>query len=264
MVSSELRRIARERLNGKWGKAVSIMLAYILITFIITFIEGLFPEKSLMATIVSIAVLVIEIPLSFGLSFSFFKLFYGEDVKAFDFWKLGFDNFKRAWGVSFRTALKLLAPALLVIGATILLSISMVIMSSSGIIAAAARASGEAVSSSNGMSAFFMFLSFILIIVGSIWGTFKAYYYLLAQIVAFDNTDLTPAECILKSKDLMTNNRLKLFYLQFSFVGWALLTCFTFGIGVIWLAPYMELATIAFYDSLKNKEDSESEVIVEN
>lgn len=261
MISSDLRQIARERLKGKWKKAVSIMIVYILVSFIIAYIKDSFQEEGLISSIISLGTLIIEIPLSFGLSFAFFKLFYGENVNSFSFWKLGFDNFKKAWSISLRTALKLLGPVLLVLGAIILLSISIVISISSGIISAAANASNLVLSSSSITSGFLTFLSFILIIVGSIWGTFKAYYYLLAQIVAFDNPNLTSSECVSKSKELMTNNRLKLFYLQFSFIGWAILTALTFGIGVLWLGPYMELATIAFYDSISGKESNEPEII---
>ena len=49
----------------------------------------------------------------------------------------------------------------------------------------------------------------------------------------------------------MTGNRAKLFWLQLSFIGWAILSVFTLGIGYLWLAPYMQMATIAFYKHLE-------------
>ncbi|MBQ6704092.1 MAG: DUF975 family protein, partial [Clostridia bacterium] len=38
-----------------------------------------------------------------------------------------------------------------------------------------------------------------------------------------------------------------LFGLNFSFIGWAMLSALTFGIGNLWLNPYMNTAFAAFY-----------------
>ena len=48
----------------------------------------------------------------------------------------------------------------------------------------------------------------------------------------------------------MTGKRGKLFCLQFSFIGWAILATLTLGIGFLWLIPYIQFATISFYKSL--------------
>ena len=45
MISSDFRTEARRKLSGKWSKAVFIVLAYMALTFVIGFIEGLFPES---------------------------------------------------------------------------------------------------------------------------------------------------------------------------------------------------------------------------
>lgn len=252
MVSSDFRKEARTKLTGKWGKAVCIVLAYMLISFAIGFVQGLLPETGIIALIVSIAVYAIEIPLSFGMVFAFFKLFYGEDVKAFSFWSLGFNNFSRAWGVAFRTALKLIVPFILIIVSYILMAFSISMAATSALLSAIGN------SSSSTGSAFLMIISVVLLIASTIWMTVKSYYYSLAQYVAFDNPDLTPNECVLKSKELMTNRRGKLFCLQFSFIGWAILAAFTFGIGYLWLLPYIQMSTIAFYDKLAHEENVEA------
>ena len=44
----------------------------------------------------------------------------------------------------------------------------------------------------------------------------------------------------------MTGNRWKLFCLEFSFIGWAILATLTLGIGFLWLIPYIQVAEIAF------------------
>ena len=59
----------------------------------------------------------------------------------------------------------------------------------------------------------------------------------------------------------MTNNRAKLFGLQLSFIGWALLGIFTFFIGYLWLIPYITFATIVFYDYLAHGIDGNVQVV---
>ena len=250
MVSSDFRKDARLKLTGKWGKAVCIVLAYMLVLFAIGFVQGLLPETGLITFIVSIVIYAIEIPLSFGFVYSFFKLFYGEEVNAFSFWTLGFDNFGRSWGVAFRTVLKLILPIVLMIVAYILISVSIYTSVTSAML--------STVGSSSALTGpkFLMIISVVLLIVSFIWIVTKSYYYLLAQYVAFDNPNLTPNECVLKSKELMTNRRGKLFCLQFSFIGWIILAAFTFGIGFLWLIPYMQMATIAFYDNSAHKNNA--------
>lgn len=244
MISSDFRKIAREKLSGKWSTAICMVLAYVLTFFLISVLQGFFPETGIISLIISIVVYVIEIPLGFGLVFAFFKLFHGEDVKIFNFLTLGFNNFKRAWGIAFSTFLKLIGPFILMIISYVFIAVS-ITMSATSVMIDSSLSAG---------SIFLIIIAFVLLIVSGIWMAVKSYYYLLAQFVAFDNPNLTPKECVEKSKELMTNRRGKLFCLQFSFIGWAILSSLTFGIGYLWLLPYMQMAMITFYDTFCNEQ----------
>jgi uncharacterized membrane protein len=46
---------------------------------------------------------------------------------------------------------------------------------------------------------------------------------------------------------------LDMFVFVLSFFGWALLAGITFGLGAIWLIPYMSVATVLYYEELRNK-----------
>ena len=46
----------------------------------------------------------------------------------------------------------------------------------------------------------------------------------------------------------MRGNKGKLFLLDLSFIGWAILATITFGLGFIALTPYMNMATFVFYE----------------
>lgn len=54
----------------------------------------------------------------------------------------------------------------------------------------------------------------------------------------------------------MDGHKWQLFCLHLSFIGWWLLCILTLGIGTLWLAPYSQNSTAAFYEDLKNQFDS--------
>jgi len=105
----------------------------------------------------------------------------------------------------------------------------------------------------------------IISIVSMVWATTKSYYYQLAYLVAIENPELAPKDAVLKSKELMTGKRGKLFCLQLSFIGWAILAVIPFCIGYLWLLPYIQFATIAFYKFVNGDNSGvEAEVVTEN
>ena len=59
-------------------------------------------------------------------------------------------------------------------------------------------------------------------------------------------------EAIDKSKAMMKGYKLKFFYLQLRFLGWALLCILTLGIGFLWLIPYAYVSMAHFYDDIKD------------
>ena len=58
-------------------------------------------------------------------------------------------------------------------------------------------------------------------------------------------------ETIKDSFSLMKGHKWELFVLVCSFLGWAILGAFTFGILYIWLVPYMNTTLMLYYDKLK-------------
>lgn len=52
---------------------------------------------------------------------------------------------------------------------------------------------------------------------------------------------------------MMQGNKGNLFVLEISFIGWSILAVLTFGIGFLWLAPYIQVSKTCFYEELKNK-----------
>lgn len=84
-------------------------------------------------------------------------------------------------------------------------------------------------------------------------GIVASYSYAMTSYILADCPEITASEAITKSKEMMSGNRFRLFCLHFSFIGWDLLCMFTFGIGNLWLIPYKQAATAAFYREISGR-----------
>lgn len=103
--------------------------------------------------------------------------------------------------------------------------------------------------------------SFLLLFVNSIFiflwsllfvipGIIKTFSYSMSPYILIDNPVMTAGEARRKSMEIMKGNKWKLFCLQFSFIGWILLSILTFGILFLWVIPAMEMSKIAFYKEI--------------
>ena len=104
--------------------------------------------------------------------------------------------------------------------------------------------------------------SFLLYILNSLFtvlwsllfvipGIVMSYAYSMSFYILKDNPELSANEARKQSIEMMRGNKWRLFCLDFSFIGWALLSCLTFGILMLWVAPVQEASHAAFYESLK-------------
>jgi uncharacterized membrane protein len=82
-------------------------------------------------------------------------------------------------------------------------------------------------------------------------GIIKAYAYAMVPYIAEDNPELGPRDCLKRSEALMYGHKMDLFILHLSFIGWILLGFLSLGIGLLWVAPWIEMTQIRFYEELK-------------
>lgn len=97
------------------------------------------------------------------------------------------------------------------------------------------------------MTVYVFLWSLLFIIPGIIMG----YAYAMTPYIMHDCPDLDASDCIHESRVMMKGYKWKLFCLDLSFIGWALLCILTLGIGFLWLQPYIEASHAKFYDELK-------------
>lgn len=249
MSASEIRKLAREALAGKWGKAALVILVYGLITWTITFVLNFIPFVG------PIALLAIEIPMAFGLISTLMKLKRGEEVSYTGFLTDGFNNFASSWKVKLWTFVKMLAPIIVFIIAMFILVVG------SGVTLVGVTAAN---SSAKGTGGIVTVIGIIALIAASIWFAIKSYSYQIVSFILFDNPSMEAKAIVEKSEKLMQGNRWKLFCLQLSFIGWIILSGFTFGIGTLWVTPYLLIAEVAFYEALAGKSsDIQAEIVTQ-
>ena len=103
----------------------------------------------------------------------------------------------------------------------------------------------------------FTFLWALLLIIP---GIMKAFSYALTPYIIMDEPELTARQAITRSCEIMQGRRWKLFCLYLSFIGWGILSLLTFGIGILWLVPYMNASIAAFYEDARAEYEAENSI----
>ena len=103
----------------------------------------------------------------------------------------------------------------------------------------------------------FTFLWTLLLIIP---GIMKAFSYALTPYIIMDEPELTARQAITRSCEIMEGRRWKLFCLYLSFIGWGILSLLTFGIGFLWLVPYMNASVAAFYEDARAEYEAENSI----
>lgn len=100
------------------------------------------------------------------------------------------------------------------------------------------------------LSTIYIFLWTLLLIIP---GIIKSYSYALTPYILVEHPEMSANEAIEESMRLMEGHKFDLFYLQLSFIGWAILSILSLGLGFFWLIPYQMTAQAAFYRDIKNE-----------
>ena len=85
-------------------------------------------------------------------------------------------------------------------------------------------------------------------------GIIAAISYSMTFYILADNESMGAKEAMDRSKKMMMGNKWKFFCLGLRFIGWALLSILTLGIGLLWFIPYLQISTTKFYEDLKRVE----------
>ena len=88
----------------------------------------------------------------------------------------------------------------------------------------------------------------LLLIIPGIIMTFA---YAMTPYILEEHPEIGAWDASTRSREMMKGHKIDLFWLYLSFIGWAILGILTFGIGYLWLSPYVSCSEIGFYNDLK-------------
>lgn len=94
----------------------------------------------------------------------------------------------------------------------------------------------------------FVLLGAVLFIIP---GIIIALSYAMVFYLYAENQEHTPMDYLSQSKELMKGYKWDYFVFELSFLGWILFGIVTFGIGLIWVIPYVTIAQTIYYTELK-------------
>lgn len=96
----------------------------------------------------------------------------------------------------------------------------------------------------------YTFLWTLLLIIP---GIIKSCSYAMTPYILKDRPDLARNEAIELSMAMMQGHKLDYFVLCLTFIGWAILSILTLGIGYFWFLPYFYSTLANFYEEVKQE-----------
>lgn len=96
---------------------------------------------------------------------------------------------------------------------------------------------------------------FVLLCISCIIVLIAYLSYTITYFVMVDYPEYSVLQAMKESKAMMKGHKMDLFLLWLSFIGWMILAICTFGIGFLWLFPYMTTTTATFYDEISKKHE---------
>ena len=93
----------------------------------------------------------------------------------------------------------------------------------------------------------------VLLLLGGALNLLVQYKLALCYHIVDDYPEMTAGDAIKNSFVLMKGNVWRYCRLQFSFIGWVVVSMFTFGLGILLLVPYMMMANTMFYAEVSGR-----------
>ncbi|CEK36482.1 DUF975 family protein [Paraclostridium sordellii 8483] len=209
----EFKTISKNQLKGNWKYPVLFTLAYFIFSLFLNFLEKKYFYLGLVAII-----------LSSGISLLVPK-FYLEFIK--NEGQINLNNLK----LTFKQYLKytLFNIVFGIVSVVIMLPVVFFLISITG---------GS------------LIIFSITIVVISIFFTILSLALVLVPYLIID-TDIGIFEICKVSINMMKGYKWTYFIMMLSFIGWAILSILTLGLGFLWLSPYVSITSANFYNQLR-------------
>lgn len=106
----------------------------------------------------------------------------------------------------------------------------------------------------------FVFLWTLLFIIP---GIIKGFAYSQTFFILKDHPEMGILDAITESRKRMNGLKWKYFLMNLSFIGWAILALLTFGIGYLFLLPYVYTTQGAFYQHLIADDEQDADDLID-
>lgn len=224
--SSELKRLSKGALLGNYSLPVkAFLLSTVLLTGISTIISLVFPLTTALSTVLyCIATFIFELLGS--------VLSAGVSVILLDISRGGRGQFQDLFYGFRHQPDRILLSQLLIALLSLICCIPGILVLRYAVMASSLIAAIPAI---------------FLLIAGIAAALVISLNYSLVIPLYIDCPEKQVLQLMRESRMLMKGNKGRLFYLQLSFIGLSLLCILTCFIGMLWLAPYMEMTHMMFY-----------------
>ena len=96
-------------------------------------------------------------------------------------------------------------------------------------------------------------LALALSIISMVLGIYISLTFDLVYFVMIDDENLSMMQALKYTKNMVNTHRKRYLYMQLSFLGMILLVVLSFGLGILWVQPYMVQTTTLFYLDVKGE-----------
>lgn len=96
-------------------------------------------------------------------------------------------------------------------------------------------------------------IAFVLSVLSFILGMYVSLTFDLVYFVMIDDENLSMLQALKYTQNMIHTHRKRYLYMQLSFLGMLLLAGLSFGIGFLWVQPYMVQTTTLFYLDVKGE-----------
>lgn len=226
--SAELKRLAREKLTGRWGLVIGatlllylIMFAVLIPFYMLFFISrgGIVQFLAYMAA--TLIVSIVSMIMQCGISRM--QLGFARDQDT---------GISMMFGEFTRRPERYILGILMIIGMELICFLPAIVC--------------WTVSAMQGLLPAFI-IAAALYTAGLIVGLILAFRYALAFLLLVDHPQMGPVEAFRESSRLMNGNKGRLLYIYLSYIGWSLLGMLSCGLGMLWISPYMNQTVVSFY-----------------
>lgn len=98
------------------------------------------------------------------------------------------------------------------------------------------------------LTVIFTLLGCILFIIP---GIIAAFSFSMVYLIYAEDQSLNAMDYLDKSREMMKGYKWDYFVFGLSFIGWIIVAVLTFGIGLVFVLPYVTVAEVVYYDELK-------------